>query len=96
MKVTISQKAAADLLQIFSYRVEQNPAAAEKLIEAIDHKFAQLSRFPFIGRERTGFLPGLRSVIVGTHLIFYLVRNETIVVVRIIDGRMDIDEEMLR
>jgi toxin ParE1/3/4 len=59
-------------------------------------RFKNLSRFPFIGRERSSLAPGLRSVLVGTHLIFYLVERDRIVIVRVIDGRMDIDEEFKR
>jgi toxin ParE1/3/4 len=96
MKVVVSQKADSDLLRIFSHLCERNPLAAENLIGAVDQKLEQLSRFPFIGRERATLLSGLRSVIVGNYLIFYLVRAEDIAIVRVIDGRMDIDEEFQR
>lgn len=96
MKVVVSQKADDDLLRSFSYLAERNPAAADDFIAAIDRKFGQLVRFPFIGRERTTLRPGLRSVVVGMHIVFYLVRERKIVIVRVIDGRMDIDEEFQR
>jgi plasmid stabilization system protein ParE len=35
----------------------------------------------------------VRSVVAGMHLIFYLVADEQITVLRVIDGRMDIDVE---
>ena len=38
----------------------------------------------------------MRSILVGTYVIFYLVERDRIVVVRVIDGRMDIDEEFKR
>ncbi len=96
MKVVISQKADADLLRIFSHLSERNPLAAENLVHAVDRKFEQLTRFPFIGRERTTLRSGLRSVIVGNYIVFYLIRDEDIAIVRVIDGRMDIDEEFQR
>jgi plasmid stabilization system protein ParE len=40
--------------------------------------------------------PGLRSVVVGMHLIFYIVGQDSITIVRVIDGRMDVDEEFRR
>jgi toxin ParE1/3/4 len=55
-----------------------------------------LSAFPFIGRSRPKLGQGIRSLIVGNHLIFYRVQSDSIVIVRIIDGRMDIDEEFGR
>jgi plasmid stabilization system protein ParE len=52
--------------------------------------------FPFIGRERSSLAPGLRSIVVGNHLIFYVVEADQIIIVRVIDSRMDIDEEFRR
>jgi toxin ParE1/3/4 len=96
MKVLISSKAHDDLIRIYLYLVERNPSAAETVIGAIDTKFGQLSLFPFIGRKRSSLALGLRSTIVGMHLIFYTVERERITIVRVIDGRMDIDEEFQR
>ena len=96
MKIFVSAKAKQDLLQIFSYVAGRNQAAADTIIESIDRKFEQLSRFPFIGRERASLATGLRSIVVRTHLIFYTVERERISIVRVIDGRMDVDEEFQR
>jgi plasmid stabilization system protein ParE len=70
MKIFVSGKARQDLLRTFSYLAERNPIAAEALLQAIDRKFEQLCRFPFIGRERSSLGAGLRSVFVRTHLIY--------------------------
>jgi toxin ParE1/3/4 len=96
MKILVSRKAASDLLQIYSYVAQRNPRAAEAIVHQIDIKFDQLTRFPFIGRERPSLAPELRSVVVGTHLIFYTVGSDRITIVRVIDGRRDIDEEFRR
>ncbi len=76
--------------------VERNLSAAEAVVGAIDTKFGQLSLFPYIGRERSTLVPGLRSMVVGVHLIFDTVEREQITIARVIDGRMDIDEEFQR
>jgi toxin ParE1/3/4 len=96
MKIIISEKAKRDLLRIFFYAAERNQLAADRFIETIDSKFEQLSRFPFIGRERTSLAEGIRSVVVRMHVIFYTVGYERITIVRVIDGRMDVDEEFQR
>jgi toxin ParE1/3/4 len=96
MKIFRSEKAERDLLQIYAYLADWNPQAADALIEEIDAKFKNLTRFPFIGRKRSSLAPEMRSILVGTHLIFYIVERDRIVVVRIIDGRMDVDEEFKR
>jgi toxin ParE1/3/4 len=96
MRVLVSEKAYRDLLRIYSYIAERNPTAAEKILRRIDEKFHQLSELPFIGRERSSIAPGVRSVVVGTHLIIFAVSSDSITIARVIDGRMDIDEEFRR
>jgi len=96
MKVLISDKAKRDLLAIHSYLAQHNPKAATDIVKRINVRFGQLSRFPFIGRERSSLAPGLRSLISGNHLIFYTVGPEQITVVRVIDSRMDIEQELRR
>ena len=96
MKVLISERANRDLLSIYSYIWQRNPIAADAVLQRIDEKFQQLCELPFIGRERSSLAPRLRSVVVGMHLIFYVVESESITIVRVIDGRMDIDAEFRR
>jgi toxin ParE1/3/4 len=96
MKIVVSQAAANDLLQIYSYLAEYNEGAAEAILGRIDRKFEELARFPFIGRERTALAPGLRSALVGVHLIFHTVADDRITIVRVMDGRRDIDQEFQR
>jgi toxin ParE1/3/4 len=96
MKIVLSGKARRDLLAIYAYLAERSPRAADALIQRIDEKFVNLSHFPFMVGERSSLALGVRSVIVGMYVIFYLVERDHIDVVRIIDGHMDIDEEFMR
>lgn len=96
MKLVVSDLADDDLHEIYSYLYPLNPQAAQDQIADINEKFRQLVRFPFIGRERSTFAPGLRSVVSGPKVIFYLVTDDRIVIVRVLDGRMDLDEEFRR
>jgi toxin ParE1/3/4 len=96
MKIVISEQADADLLQIFQYLAERNPNAAGAIARDIDGKFRNLCDFPFIGRERSSLAHGLRSIVAGIHVIFYIVERDRIVVVRVLDGRRDIDAEFQR
>jgi toxin ParE1/3/4 len=96
MRIRVSERAERDLLRINRYLRERNPSAADDILSRIDRKFDQLSHFPFIGRERSSMASGVRSALVGTHLIFYVMHEEQIIIVRVIDGRMDIDAEFRR
>jgi toxin ParE1/3/4 len=89
MKLLVSDKANWDLLRTYSYLAQRSPTAAESVLRRIDEKFNQLLSLPFIGRERPSLAQGLRSVVVGTLVIFYTVGQDSITIVRVIDGRMD-------
>jgi toxin ParE1/3/4 len=96
MKVFLSDKARSDLLQFHGYLAERSPSAARARLETINVKFANLTRFPFIGRERSTLGAGVRSLVAGAQVIFYTVEKERIIIVRVLDGRRDIDEEFKR
>jgi toxin ParE1/3/4 len=96
MRVVLSDKARLDLSRIYRYLEERSPNAADAFIRRVDSNFENLARFPFIGRERSNLAPGLRCLVVGLHLIFYTVDDDRITVIRVIDGRMDVDEEFHR
>ncbi|MGH9585063.1 MAG: type II toxin-antitoxin system RelE/ParE family toxin [Bryobacteraceae bacterium] len=93
MKIEISGKARADLTRMYDYLAARNPSAAERLLTDIDRKLVQLSRFPFIGRDRSDMAANLRSAVVRTVLIFYACSEERVLIIRVIDGRMDVDAE---
>jgi plasmid stabilization system protein ParE len=81
MKVFVSGQADAGLLQIFRYFADRNPAAAGSFVRDIDRKFES---------------SGIRSIVSNTQVIFYMVEGERINIVRVLDGRRDIDAEFQR
>ena len=49
---------------------------------------------PRIGRMRDEILPGLRSVVIRPYVAFYRSEGDTILVLRILHGRRDIERIM--
>jgi toxin ParE1/3/4 len=47
-----SPKTKVDLLEIWCYIGEDSPAAADRLIQKMDHAIALLDRFPGLGAMR--------------------------------------------
>lgn len=94
MKIIFSEEADSDLLHIHTYLAVQNRAAALTLANLFNSKIENLAHFPFIGRERPIFARGPRSIVAENYVIFY--RVERILIVRILDGRRDIDAEFQR
>lgn len=45
---------------------------------------------PIIGRERSELFPGLRSFVVGRHVVFYRRFGNGVEIVRVLDGARDL------
>ena len=75
MRIALSDEADSDLQRIYRYLSERSPLAADTFIERIDANLKNLSRFPFIGRERSSLEVGLRGLIVGVHPYLLFRRN---------------------
>lgn len=96
MRVVLTEKANADLLRIYRHVARDNPAAAQRITARIDVCFKEIGAFPSAGATRDEILPGLRSRIVFPYVVFYLAEANRILVVRIVDGRMDLGSELER
>lgn len=92
--VVFSPKASADLDEIKAYiesELGSPKAANEKILEilgAIDN----LSVFPEIGPSLKGKIDSLaryRCLSVSGYLVFYRIETKRVLVVRILNGRMD-------
>lgn len=64
------------------------------MLERFSQRFDELCEFPFLGRDRSELGPSLRGLLIDGYVAFYLVEAERIVIVRVIDGRRDIEREM--
>jgi toxin ParE1/3/4 len=60
--LTRRPEAEQDLIDIYLHVSRDNPAAAEKLVRAIDAKCERLARNPMIGRARPELRLDLRSL----------------------------------
>ena len=91
-KLKISKGAAQDLENIWSYIAKNNTRAANNLFDRLREKFAQLAKFPEMGKGREELAVQLRSFPVGTYLIFYRVMDEGIEIARIIHSSQDVEQ----
>jgi len=53
---------------------------------------ATVDEFPLAGRVRDEVREGLRSLAAPPHIVFYRLRDDRPEVVRVLDGRQDIEE----
>jgi toxin ParE1/3/4 len=87
-----SSKARADLLEIWLYIAERNPAAADRVLDAIEHVCGLIAAQPLSGRERSEIAPGIRSFVVMSWVIFYRPHDEFVDIVRVVHGARDLGE----
>jgi toxin ParE1/3/4 len=86
----VSAAARSDLEEIWLYIAHDNPEAADKYISAIVSRFPTLASMPHLGRERPELSPGLRSFVVGHHVIFYRLFDSGVEIARVLDGVRDL------
>ena len=86
--------AESDLIDIYSWIVKDSPARAASFLERIDKRIGNLAAHPNLGR-----IPkhprlreaGYRVLIIGSYLVFYLVRERGIEIQRVIRGSRALD-----
>ena len=91
----IAPSASRDLNDIANYFLNMNVEAGEKLFQDFNKKCNRLARFPNIGRSYNHIKPLLRGLPLHGYIIFYQVIDETVEILRIVNGRQDV-ERLLR
>ena len=86
----VSAEARSDLGEIWLHIAQDSPNAADKYIRAIVSRFPTLASMPLMGRERPELSPGLRSWVVGHHVIFYRLFDGGVEIARVLDGVRDL------
>jgi toxin ParE1/3/4 len=88
-----SRDALTDLGEIWRYYAEvARPQTADGIIRNIEKVCRLLEDYPFAGRARDEVRPGLRSIAARPHVVFYRASGDAAEIVRVLDGRRDLDE----
>lgn len=82
-----------DLAEIWDYIANDNQTAADKVLRALDKSCALLATNPEMGRMRQELADELRSYPVANYVIFYQIRAEDILIVRILHGAREITRQ---
>jgi toxin ParE1/3/4 len=90
--VRLSKQAQQDLREIWRglAKFEDLSNADDRLLQ-IKQKFKLLEQFPNLGRSREDLFLGLRSLPAKGFIIFYRVGRMQVEILRVLDGRRDID-----
>jgi toxin ParE1/3/4 len=92
----LTRKAKADMLSIGRYtRRQWGKTQQRRYLSQLDAAFHDLADKPEIGRASNDIREGYYKYGVGKHLIFYRHKGtDQIEIVRILHGRMDIDQHL--
>ena len=88
--VTRSVQSARDLIEIWQYIAQDNPAAADRVLMAIDRRIDLLTRQPWSGPSREDIGPGIRYVMSSPYLIIYRIEPDGVRVLRVMHERRGI------
>ena len=91
MRLRLTRQAERDLVSIGSWLAERNPRAAHELLDALRRRMMFLKDNPMAGRLRDDIAEGLRGHNVAPYLILYQVDKDELMIVRVVDGRRDLN-----
>jgi toxin ParE1/3/4 len=87
-----TRRADEDLQEIYRYtRRMWGRDQAVRYLHGLEQRFAELADNPLVGIAREDLQPpGLRSVIHGSHVIFYQPQPDGVLIIRVLHGRQDV------
>ena len=95
MQYKTTPKADSDLVGIYVHGFKNfGEEQAEKYFSELEDCFQLLSETPLICRERTEFTPPVRIHPHGRHLVIYMIRDDLILIIRILHDRMDLPQHL--
>jgi len=89
-QVVRTKRSRSDLVDILLYIRRDNRRAARRLLHRIDRTLQLLAEFPKIGQSREEFGKSLRSLPVGSYLLFYRPTRDGVQLVRVLHGSRDL------
>lgn len=89
-RVFRTRRARQDLIDIWRYAGNDNPRAADALLDRIDDACRLLAENPELGPARSDIRPSLRYFVVDRYVILYRAIEEGVEVVRVAHGARDL------
>jgi len=90
-----TDRADEDLIDIWVSIAIESPAAADRVLDAIQRRWQQLSLYPYSGVARDDIAPGIRCLVAGNYLTLYRVAADAIWIIRVLHGRRKIGGDIV-
>jgi toxin ParE1/3/4 len=93
-RIRFTAAAENDLLELWVYIAEENPAAADEALDEIKTSVSALAEQPEMGRARPELADGLRSMPTRTpYIVYYEPDREGVLVLRVLHHARDVDTD---
>ena len=89
-QVFFTRAARDDLIDIWVHIAEDDPTAADRVLDRLDEVASHLADNPQMGPARDDIRPGLRYLVSGSYLLLYRIVGDDIEIVRAVHGRRDL------
>lgn len=90
MKVLFTSPASIDVADIAEYIAQDSIQAAETFYDTVQEKCGELAQMPQMGKLRNELHPSVRSFPFGRYVIFYLIQDNLIVILRVLHDSRDV------
>ena len=95
LRIVVSTRAQDDIVGIAAYTLDMwGEGQMSRYVDGLHARFVELARFPNSGRRRDEIGHGYRSVVQGSHIVFYRKAARDLVIVRILHVRMSPDRHL--
>jgi toxin ParE1/3/4 len=94
MRFRIAPQAESDLDDIWYFLAMESGSVdiADRFVDTITARFANLANHPYIGRQRDHDLrPGVRTFPASDYIIAYRVDGDDVLILRVLRGSRDIE-----
>jgi toxin ParE1/3/4 len=96
MRIVLSAAAEADAAEIWAYIAQDNPGAADQLLDRFDKLFRTIALQPLMGKSVDELAVNLRFIPFGNYSIFYRAVESSLEIVRILHTARDITAEFFQ
>lgn len=91
---TVAPRARRDLRDAWVYsRDHWGPSRANRYIRDLDAAIQRVGENPMLGQTCDEVRPGYRKHPAGSHMLFYAVRDDAVVIVRVLHQQMDVEDK---
>lgn len=88
-----TRRADEDLIEIWNWITADSPAAADRVLDAIEARWSQLALYPQSGVARNDIAPGIRVLSAGQYLTLYWIDDTSVTVLRLLHGKRRVGEQ---